>query len=202
MIRREPDGARILAEIGQPQRLCVADQHPQDAAPTREVADQSAALIVDPGRDELAEFGAGVVEHAESRIPRAGERAGGIDDAAQHLIHLQAACHSKPGLEQCLQPLGARGRRRIDHARVYENRAAAGSPQAGAVAAPTRTATLAGRLSLTKGAEMSHQIAVIAQIRPGKRDELEQLIDQGPRSHSRSTGSSDMSHSWATLTWC
>lgn len=27
---------------------------------------------------------------------------------------------------------------------------------------------------------MSHQIAVIAQIRPGKRDELERTLDQGP----------------------
>jgi hypothetical protein len=27
---------------------------------------------------------------------------------------------------------------------------------------------------------MSHQIAVVAQIRPGKRQQLEELLDQGP----------------------
>src|SRR5581483_1557049 len=53
MARREADGARVLREVLEPQRLVLADQHAEDASPSRRVADRRARRLVDADGDEL-----------------------------------------------------------------------------------------------------------------------------------------------------
>ena len=47
MVRRKPDRTRVVAEVVEPQRLGVADQHAQDPASARQVADRGMRLGVD-----------------------------------------------------------------------------------------------------------------------------------------------------------
>ena len=65
---READRSRVLREIVQPQRLRVADQHPEDAATPRQRADLGAQAVLDPVGDELLELRAARVDHPERRV--------------------------------------------------------------------------------------------------------------------------------------
>ena len=56
MAGREADRARVLGQVVQAQRLRVADQHAEDAAPARQVADRRVRLRVDAGGDEALEL--------------------------------------------------------------------------------------------------------------------------------------------------
>jgi hypothetical protein len=51
--RGETDRTRILAEVGQAQRLAAVNQDAEDAAAAREIADRSLRLLVDADGDEL-----------------------------------------------------------------------------------------------------------------------------------------------------
>ena len=63
MVRRKPVTVGMLVEVGQPDRLGVHDQQPEDAVALGEVADRLALLVRQPHGDELAEAGPGVVQH-------------------------------------------------------------------------------------------------------------------------------------------
>ena len=65
---REPEAVGVLAEVGQPQRLGVDDEQPEDAVALGQVADGAVGLVVDADGDELRQPGAGVVEHTEGAV--------------------------------------------------------------------------------------------------------------------------------------
>jgi len=69
----EAVGVGVAFDVGQPQRLRLADQLAEDAAPARQVADVPPALLVDADVDETFELAAFGVEHAERRVPRPGQ---------------------------------------------------------------------------------------------------------------------------------
>jgi hypothetical protein len=73
MPRWEPDRARILAEVRQAQRPCLANQDTEDAAAARQVADRRPHLLVDSRGDETLERGSAHGHHTERRVPRSGE---------------------------------------------------------------------------------------------------------------------------------
>ncbi len=68
---REAVGAGVVADAGQPQRPRILDQHAEDAAPAREVADRAPPLGVDAVREEALELAPLVVEDAERDVARA-----------------------------------------------------------------------------------------------------------------------------------
>ena len=57
----------MVADVVEPQRARVVDQHAEDAAPARQVADRAVGVLVDAARDEALELAALVVEDARAR---------------------------------------------------------------------------------------------------------------------------------------
>lgn len=94
--RREADGPRVAAEVGEAQRLRVVDQRAEHAAPGRERADQRARLLVHAVRDEAADATVGP-EHAERAVAGAGQPAGDLDDVAQLRVQIEPARHHPAG---------------------------------------------------------------------------------------------------------
>jgi hypothetical protein len=66
----------------QPQRPGVLDEHAQDAAPVRDVADRRPDLVADPGGDELGD-GAVAAQHPEGPVAGLGQLGGQLDDPLQ-----------------------------------------------------------------------------------------------------------------------
>ena len=67
----EADRAGVVGEVVQPQRSGVVDQHPEDAAADRDVADRRPLGVADPGGDEL---GDDAVAAQRPQAPRSGRR--------------------------------------------------------------------------------------------------------------------------------
>ena len=65
----------MRADVGEPQRPRVGDQHAEHAAPAREVADRAVRLRVDAGGQEALEPLAPLVQHADRGVARAGQLA-------------------------------------------------------------------------------------------------------------------------------
>jgi hypothetical protein len=72
MARREPVAARVLADIGQAQRLGVFDQRAEHPPAARQLADRAAGLRVDPHDQELLKLRALVVEDPDRGVARPG----------------------------------------------------------------------------------------------------------------------------------
>ena len=67
----------------QPQRPGVADEHAEDPAAARQVADPRMRVLVDAVREEALELRPGLVDHAERGVTRAGEPRGRLDEPLQ-----------------------------------------------------------------------------------------------------------------------
>ena len=78
----------------------LADQHAEDAAAAREVADRGLRLGVDAGGQEALELRAARVDHAERRVARAGQLGGGLDDPLEQRVERELRGERDPGLEQ------------------------------------------------------------------------------------------------------
>ena len=70
---RKAVGLRVRAHIAQAKRARIVDQHAEDSAPARQVADRAVGLLVDAACQEALELLAPLVEHADRRVPRSGE---------------------------------------------------------------------------------------------------------------------------------
>jgi hypothetical protein len=103
MVGREADRAGILGDLMEPQRLGVVDQHPEDAAADRDVADRRPLAVADPGGDELGDD-AVAPQDAERSVAGAGELDGQLDDALQGGRERQLGGQGQPGLQQALVP--------------------------------------------------------------------------------------------------
>ena len=89
MRQREPVRLGVRADVGQPQRLRIPDQHPEHAAPVRQVADRAVRLLVDPLREELVEHLAALVEHPDRGVPRPRELLGELEQPVEHHVGIQ-----------------------------------------------------------------------------------------------------------------
>ena len=74
MVGRKADRPLVLAEIVEPQRRRLLDEHAQDSLAPRQLSDRGLGGWIDPGRQETFEPGAASIDHAESRVASAGQR--------------------------------------------------------------------------------------------------------------------------------
>ncbi len=103
MAGREADGARILVQVMEAERLRVSDQHAENAPAARQVADRRMCLGVDPRRQEPLEPRAAVVDDAECGVLRAGEGGSGLDESLQEHVERQLGGDRDGGYEQGAQ---------------------------------------------------------------------------------------------------
>ena len=87
---------RVLADVGEAQRLWIADQHAEHAAAARQLADRLARLLVDPEGQEALERGAPLVEDPERRVAGAGDLAGGREDPVEDGLGSSSATSARP----------------------------------------------------------------------------------------------------------
>jgi hypothetical protein len=108
--RREADRARILRKVVQPQRVCLANQHPEDAASARQGADGPVRLRVDAVRHEPLELEAACGDHAERRVAGASQLGGRLHEPLQERVQRQLGGDGQTGREERAQPPFADGK--------------------------------------------------------------------------------------------
>ena len=86
---REAVRARVVGDVVQPQRPGVLDQHAEDAAAARQVADRGVLRLVDADAEESLQLGAALVEDAERGVLGAGQRARLVEHALQQRLQVQ-----------------------------------------------------------------------------------------------------------------
>ena len=151
MSRREADRARVLREVVQPQRLRLADQHPEDAAPARQVADLRAQVVVDAVGDELLQLDPVRVDHAERRVASAGQLGRRLHEPVEQRVERQLRGDGESRREQRTQPPFG-DRERVHEAKPTPRAAAAGKPQPRSERPPMPPARRATRLGEKGGA--------------------------------------------------
>ena len=82
-----------------PQRLGTVDEQPEDAVAAGQVADQPAALLVQPVVDEVGEERPRP-EHAEGAVRRPGQRAGRAHDAVEGVVQVEVGADGHDSVEQ------------------------------------------------------------------------------------------------------
>ena len=102
---REAVGLRVLADGRDAQRPRIVDQHPEDAAPAREVADRAVRLGVDPAGDEALQLAPVTVEDPERGIARAGDLARGLEHLVEHGLEVELRQQAAADVDQASQPL-------------------------------------------------------------------------------------------------
>ena len=95
VVGREADRGAVVGQVAQAQRAGVLDQHAEDAAADRDVADRRPLLVADAGGDELGD-GAVPAEDAQRPVAGAGELGGQLDDALQDDRELQVGGEGQP----------------------------------------------------------------------------------------------------------
>src|SRR5204862_6217201 len=103
---RKADRARILADLVEAQRPRVADQHAEDAAARRQVADLPPRLRVDAGGDEALEARAAGIEYAESGISGTRQRGRGLDHLLEHRVERELRAERDARLDEGTRPVG------------------------------------------------------------------------------------------------
>ena len=101
---REAVRMRVCADVGQPKRLGVLDEHTEDAVPLGEVTDPGAGGSVDPEGEEPLEPIATVVEDAQRGVPGAGELAGSLEHRLEHGLEVEVRHKRATDLEQTTKP--------------------------------------------------------------------------------------------------
>ena len=133
VVRREADRARILGDVVQAQRLRLADEHAEDAAPARQVADRGMGLLVDAGGEEPLEALARAIDDAERRVARFGQLGGRLGEALEQRVERELGGERDPGVDQDAQPLELVprvGRRGLGCARLLRHSAVSSSHRA------------------------------------------------------------------------
>lgn len=103
VIRRKPHRAVVRRDVVQAQRPRVADQHPQDAAPTWQLPDRGVGLGVDAVGDEALELPAARVDDPERGIAGPGQLGGRLDEALEHRLERQLGAERDSGLDEPLK---------------------------------------------------------------------------------------------------
>src|SRR5450755_5082575 len=94
---------RMLADIGQPQRVRIVDQNPEYAMTTRQLADREPGLGIDPDGDEPFELPAPIVEHPERGVARSGDLHCGLEDLVENLLHVELGHQATSQTEQAAE---------------------------------------------------------------------------------------------------
>jgi hypothetical protein len=125
----------VLADVVEAQRTRVVDQHAEQAAPARQVADGAVPRLVDPPREEACELATFVIEDADRGIASTREIGGRRQDAIEHDFEVelgqQTASHvDEPGETALVETVGGR------HGGCSAYRATPGKPHQDGAQAP------------------------------------------------------------------
>src|SRR3954465_6981258 len=101
--RREADRGGVLPQVGDPQRVRLADQLPQHALALRQRPHHGGEVIVDADVDEGGET-ATLPQHAQGPVPGIHQVGRGLHDAPQRARQVQPGGDAQEGVEQVLHP--------------------------------------------------------------------------------------------------
>ena len=104
VVAGESDRARVLGDLVQPQRLRVPDQHAEDAAPARQLADRRVGLGVDPRGEEALQPVARTIDDAERRVAGVRELGGCFHEPLQEGVERELRRERDPGVDEHTQP--------------------------------------------------------------------------------------------------
>jgi hypothetical protein len=76
------------------------DEHAEDAASARKVADGPVRRLVDAARDKALELLATLVEDPDGGVARAGQLEGGLEHAVQHHVEVELGQQAAPHLDE------------------------------------------------------------------------------------------------------
>jgi hypothetical protein len=102
MVGREADRHRVFAEVGQPQRLRVADQLPEQAPTLGQLAHVRPGLLVDADVDEPGQPVVVGGQHAQGAVPGVDQLDGRGHDPAQGGLQLEPGGDGQHRVEQAL----------------------------------------------------------------------------------------------------
>ena len=106
MVRRKAVRIRVLGDVGEPDRVRVADQGAEHTAALREAADPLAGRLVDSGVHELHQ-GTIRPDHAQRRVLRVRQPRRRLHDVPQRGRQLQAGSHRHHRIQQRVQLITA-----------------------------------------------------------------------------------------------
>jgi hypothetical protein len=86
VVRWKPNRTWVVSELVEAKARRVANEHPKDPAPARQVADRCVLGFVDAGRQEPFELAAGFVDDAQRGIARLGQGRGGLDQLLEQRV--------------------------------------------------------------------------------------------------------------------
>ena len=117
--------ARVGADVVQAQRPRVVDEQAEHAAALGRVADDPAALVVDPAGDEPRDPLAVGVQDPQRGVARAGQLARGLEQMLQDLVKVKLAHQLARDGREAIEPaaVGAAGLRVALAGRVLGHRA-------------------------------------------------------------------------------
>jgi hypothetical protein len=95
----------VLADHRDPQRAWVVDQHAENAAPARQVADRAVRLGVDALRDEPLELAAVAVQDPQRGVARTGDLPRRLEHLVEHRLRIQLRQQPAPDIDETAQPL-------------------------------------------------------------------------------------------------
>ena len=104
MPRGKADRAGIAGDVVQAQHLRLADHDAENSPAHRHVTDLPGLILVDPGREKALERLARGRDHAESRVARAREVGGSLDQPLQHGVERELGGQQDPGLDEPPKP--------------------------------------------------------------------------------------------------
>ena len=117
MVLWEPVRRRLVGDVVDPERCRLTNKASEQSMSARQRADLGDRFVVDPDVDELREFVALLVDHAECAVSCADELATRLDDLPEQLGKADVARERHQRVEQAAQPVLRRGHllRALDH---------------------------------------------------------------------------------------
>ncbi len=105
----------MRADVRQPQRARIGDQHAEHAAAARQVADRAVRVLVDAGGEEALELLTALVEHADRGVASARQLASDFEQSLEHGLRVELGDERAAHLHQpCQAVLIHAGRRLAD----------------------------------------------------------------------------------------
>ena len=130
----------MVADVVEAQRARVVDEHAEEAATARQVADGAMGVLVDPAREEAGELAASLVEDAERDVACPREVGGGLQEPVEHRLEVELGQQAAPGVDEAREPVLVQAVER-GHARRRAYRRACAATWGATVAAAGTTST-------------------------------------------------------------
>ena len=100
-----PYDPACFADVRQTQRPRLADEHAEDAASPRQVADRPVGLVVDADGEKPLERRSLLVEHPERRVARARELASRVEHVLEHRLEVELRDERAAGVDEPFEPV-------------------------------------------------------------------------------------------------